>query len=195
MSGRFPRSPIVKANGINWHTAKSDFPEVQDDINNLGKPEGTRQNTSVLVWLTPEQVKQKQIDLFNQRRGISPGMAIYKHKNEGSEKKVVAEIKKAMLRGDTFTPLTFYHDRFGKIEEPQEGAHRTHAINELGVKKVPVWLHFQKGKTEGRTYQHYPETEQVIASEGKHYEIGEDPDDIGGFNKRKKKQGKIFYGI
>jgi hypothetical protein len=193
--GIYPRNPIVKANGVKWNTSKSDFPEIQDDINHINDPEGTRQNTSILVWMTPEQVKQKQIDLFNQRNGLIPGCRIYEHKNLNTEHKKVKQLKHRMVRGDVFTPLTFYHDRYGKIEEPQEGAHRTHAINELKLKKVPVWLHFQKGKAEGRTYQHYPETEQVIAAEGTPYPIGEKPDDIGDYGKKKRKRTTKFYGI
>jgi len=193
MGGKYPRNPIVKANGIKWNTSKSDFPEIQDDINHIGDPESTRQNTSILVWMTPEEVKQKQIDLFNQRNSPTPGYVIYQHKNLNTEHKKVKRLKHRMVRGDVFNPLTFYHDRYGKIEEPQEGAHRTHAINELKVKKVPVWLHFQKGKTESRIMSHYPETEQVIASHGKAYEIGEKPDDIGDYGKRKRTIK--FYGI
>ena len=195
MSGKFPRSPIIKKNGIRWNTAKSDFPEVQADINHIGDPEGSRQSTSILVWLTPEQIREKQIELFNQRRG-NVGKEIYARKNQGHERENVKQIKEAMQRGDTFTPLTFYHDRFGNIEEPQEGAHRTHAIEELGVKKVPVWLHYQKGDIEKRVMKHYPETESKI-SKYKKYEIGEAPEDIGDYGKLKKKRVKKtqFYGI
>jgi hypothetical protein len=189
-----PRSPIVKYGGVKWNTATSDFPEVQSYINAQGRMRPEKmQRTTVLVWMTPEQVKQKQIELFNQRRG-NAGEKIYGRKNIGYEHKQVKKLKQRMVRGDTFTPLTFYHDRFGKIEEPQEGAHRTHAINELDIKKVPVWLTYQKGKSEGLEYKHYPETERVIGSVGKTYQIGDRPVEmVRGF--KKIRNVNKFYGI
>lgn len=87
MSGSFPRNPIVKANGIKWNTAKSDFPQVQSEINQYGTqryPPEKQQSSTFLTWLTPEEVKQKQIAIFNQRRG-NDGDKIFERKNIGYE--------------------------------------------------------------------------------------------------------------
>lgn len=189
MSGAFPRNPVVKANGIKWNTRKSDFGEVQSDIDHISEPAGTRQNTTLLVWMTPEQIREKQIALHGSELG-------YERKNQRTEHKKVKQLKHRMVRGDVFNPLSFYHDRFGNVQEPQEGAHRTHAITELGVKKAPVWLHFQKGNIEHKIMTHYPATEAKI-SRYKSYAIGEKPGDIGDFGKRKvkKRMSNKFYGI
>jgi hypothetical protein len=186
MSGIYPRSPVVKANGIRWNTSDTDFPQIKSEIHSYGTPrfpKEKQQSTTILVWMTPEQVKQKQIAMFNQRRG-HVGAAIFERKNQGAERETVQKIKESMIRGDKFTPLSFFHDRYGVIEDVQEGAHRTHALLELGVKKVPVWLRFAKGDVEGKEMKHYPKTEFEIHKHGKQYEIGERPEDVGDFGRR-----------
>jgi hypothetical protein len=162
-----PKSPIVWQDGVAWNTAMSDFPVVSYDIQTMSTgaiPINKMQQTTRLTWMTPNELKQKQIDMFNKYDSDSTGIEIYNKRKTFNPGYSVEELKTSMMKGDVFNPLTLFYDRYGNIDASvQEGAHRTHALNELGVTKVPVWETYQRGISKrGGIYELYPEAKQVM---------------------------------
>lgn len=135
---------IVTESGISWNTGKTGLPLWDSYIGNKahGVPAADMQYEASLTWMHPQDYISTQIEIFGMNK--IPGWTGRELFYHGLEENNVAKITAGMYGGDVFDALAIERNRFGGLENFQEGRHRSVAALRAGAQRIPVWEIYEK---------------------------------------------------
>lgn len=124
---------------VNWEPKYTGYPIFDSSIKNPDNPH--RRFNFEKVSMTPEEYMQYQYKIFETRQKVTDGREAFW---TATFPQHVNKIKKEIIAGKTFHPFVIEFKEDGTLYDFQEGRHTIVAMDELGVKKVPVYKMYHR---------------------------------------------------
>lgn len=134
--------------GIEWDLKRT-LPFFDESLHNINNP--TRKHDGLLVLMDVEYFIEKEIEIMErmdrdiiEEEGISAEDYFYCEVDQEN----LDKIKRLISDGVALNPFVLEFDENGMLKLFQEGRHRIIALNQIGIKKVPIWLMKERTREE-----------------------------------------------
>ena len=127
---------------VNWDTTRTDIPIFDNSLAHPRNPH--RDHVMKLRWISPQKFIEYQYDTITAGTYLAPGQSGIEMFWKGVSYITVADIKEQILDGKQFYAFVLEFEKSGNITYYQEGRHRAVAMQQLRVKRIPVYFAYKR---------------------------------------------------
>lgn len=135
---------IVQDDPVIWNVGQTGLPFADDSI--FDHLNSHRNYDATFEWMPIEEFMDAQYEIYAKffpPRRSSNDAPFLKRKEYWAKTVTQSHVNKIidlMKRGEIFDALVIELDKNGDLLDFQEGRHRSAALKQLGIKKLPVWI-------------------------------------------------------
>lgn len=132
---------IVHDGPVTWNLGQTGLPFADDSI--FDYMNSHRHYDATFEWMNLEEFMTVQWEVylkFGAPHEKKAPLSYEEYWTKTVTQRHVDNLIQLMEKGTVFTALAIELDKQGKLLDFQEGRHRSMALKQLGIKKIPVWI-------------------------------------------------------